>query len=361
MNNVQAFVLNLTVPKSLEQFVYHVLERGEYVLDASLDDEELGEWTAPRWAKIGDIAFLMHAKYADTHLRKVARQLAESRDEYTQEEYDEAMRFLQHGFDLHKKYGGKIYAMAQITGAPEYFDDETADDLHYWKSRLYAYMSSKYLLEHPVDISEFREFLYISRQSSITPVIGDTFDQLRDLIISRGNTVPSYFLEAKAAPLPLSAIGKDNWLTLCYDWRNRFFLEQQFRKFYVDYFLRDLSDDGRLYSECRVKKSGTNPRVDNVILFKGKYLPVEVKLNIDNEPDLPGQLDQYCCGEVFLRQKAKALSSDKVYAKCVLVIDTEGLYLYSYGSSSLTLICPLSEVIYIGDIQRIREALALSV
>ena len=86
-----------------------------------------------------------------------------------------------------------------------------------------------------------------------------------------------------------------------------------------------------------------------------------MKLNIDNEPDLPGQLEQYCGGEVFLTPKAKALSSDKVYADCVLVIDTEGLYLYTYGSSSLTLICPLSEVRRNEDIQRIREALTLSV
>ena len=259
------------------------------------------------------------------------------------------------GFDLHEQYGGKIFAVAHVTGAPENLG---YDGTFYWRSPIYAQMGDGFMLEHPVDISEFREFLRIL-QGATTPVIGDTFDQLRDLIISRGNTVPSYFLEAKAAPLPLSAIDKHNWLTLCYDWRNRFLLEQEFRKFYVDYFLRELSDDGRLYSECRVKKSSTNPRVDNVILFKGKYLPVEVKLNIDNEPDLFGQLEQYCNGEVFLTPKAKALSPDKVYADCVLVIDTEGLYLYRCGDNSLTLILHLSEVRRIEDISLLRANLTV--
>ena len=119
MNNVQAFVLNLTVPKSLEQFVYNVLERGEYVLDASLDDEELGEWTAPRWAKTGDIAFFMQAQSSARYLKDTARLLNAHKGDYTQEQYDDAVEFIRHGFDIHEQYGGKIFAVARITGAPE--------------------------------------------------------------------------------------------------------------------------------------------------------------------------------------------------------------------------------------------------
>ena len=198
------------------------------------------------------------------------------------------------------------------------------------------------------------------QQGTITPVIGETFDQLLDLILAKGNYLPDYIIEATAAPLPLSSISSENWLSLCYDWRNRFFLEVQFRKFYADYLLRALSDNGKLYCECMVKKNGTNYRVDNVILFNGKYLPVEIKLNINNEAALTDQLDQYCGGEIFLTQNSiNALSPERVHTNRVLLIDTEGVYFYD--TKSLVLVRELSAVQNLEDLAELRNTLTLSV
>lgn len=60
-------------------------------------------------------------------------------------------------------------------------------------------------LQHGLDYSEFRDFLPVARQTSITPVIGKNFDMLRDLLISHGNILPDYVLEAEASPLPYAA------------------------------------------------------------------------------------------------------------------------------------------------------------
>ena len=58
-------------------------------------------------------------------------------------------------------------------------------------------------LQRGLDYSEFRDFLPVARQTSITPVIGKNFDMLRDLLILHGNILPDYVLEAEASPLPL--------------------------------------------------------------------------------------------------------------------------------------------------------------
>ena len=63
MNNVQAFVTNMSVPKTLEDLFYHIYDYKGYVIDELLNDwNGAASWTAPRWAKVGDIVFFMHAK-----------------------------------------------------------------------------------------------------------------------------------------------------------------------------------------------------------------------------------------------------------------------------------------------------------
>ena len=57
-------------------------------------------------------------------------------------------------------------------------------------------------------------------QTAITPVFGDSFEKLKNLIILKNPDAPKYFREAETTPLP-----------------QRFFFEVQFRKFYVDDFL----------------------------------------------------------------------------------------------------------------------------
>ena len=125
------------------------------------------------------------------------------KDSYSQQDFDEAMSFLQHGLDLHSDYGGKIFAVGRLTDEPKYDDDD--NELYYSHSHVYAEISDTVIFDSLVDYSEFRDILPVARQTSITPVIGKNFDMLRDLLISHGNILPDYVLEAEASPLPYAA------------------------------------------------------------------------------------------------------------------------------------------------------------
>ena len=366
MKNIQAFINNISVPKTLKQLLSYLEESDAYVIEPLFNDGEYYEsgwtsWTAPRWAKIGDIVFFMHAKTADYSLKCLRKQVINEKDSLTKEAYSNALNFIERGLEFHKTYGGKIFVVARVAEPPEYHYSNLSKDERYWGSNLYAVMNRIFFLEHPVDISKFRDFITISRKGTITPVLGDNFDKLRELIISHGNNVPDYLIEANAAPFPMSAVNSSNWLELCYEWRNRFILEEQFRRFYVDYFLRELSDNKRLFAECRVRKINLpDSFVDNVIMFNSKYLPVEIKININSEADLFGQLGKYCYSDAMFTNNGtkNAFNHERIYHNNVLVMDTEDVYLYCESTQELKPVCKLESIHEIQDIAGVRNEIA---
>lgn len=110
--------------------------------------------------------------------------------------------------------------------------------------------------------------------SGITPVFGTEYRKLKD-IICRYNEVPMYFRQSDATPMPLAKINKENWMKLTAEFRHAFFLECQFRTYFVDYLLHALSDRATIFKECRCVKQGIPASfVDNIIWFNGKLLPV---------------------------------------------------------------------------------------
>ena len=258
------------------------------------------------------------------------------------------------------QYGGKIIAVARVVGKPEHLEDYE-DDPHYWTSKIYAGISDICILDNPISIDESRSFIKISMQSAITPVIVEDFDHLRQIVLSKNHVVPQYLKSAKSARFPLSKVNNKNWLEVCYDNRRNFILEQQFRAYYVNFFLKVLGDRKTIYRECCVRKSGVTAHsyVDNVILFNGVYLPVEVKLNMRLEQDLLGQLSKYCNpDEVFLDQKMQnPIGKELLYPNRVLVIDVSHLCLYDDATGQLEELCNLDNIRTIDDILSIRASL----
>ena len=357
MKNVRSFIVNVSAPQTLNDFLWLMTDYGDHVIERALEyPYETGEWTAPRWARPGDIVFFMHACSVKKYLMSIRKKLTEQKNSYNQEEFDEAMNFIQRGLDLYEEYGGKIFEIARVIGVPEFseFDD---DDKAYWHSKIYADIGEGFLLEHPVDISEFREFIKIAARTSITPVVGSAFDKLKELIISHGNTIPDYLAEAVAVPIPLSKINSQNWLELCNKYQNRFELEEEFRNFYVDYFLQALSDDGNIFRECRIRKARRDSYIDNIIMINGGYLLVEVKLNVKSEAHLISQLEKYCNADaVFIRNVEKfPLPQEKVFSKNILVIDTAHLYLYDDTEKILSIIYDLAEIKELEDIAYVKK------
>ena len=357
MTGVQAFVTNNTLPKDFEDF-FQYLELGyAYPVESlTCNEGEPEEWTAPKWCREDDIVFFMFAARAKSNLSRARNQyLREYRERFGEEDrraIDETFDYL---FGLHKQLGGKIFAIGRVSGASFFQRDvEYGRDVH-WKSTIYAPISDIYQLKRPVDISEFREFLTISRVGTITPVMGSAFRQLKELIM-RHNEVPMYFAKSDATPTPLMSINEENWLEVNNLYRHSYFLEHQFRVYYVDYFLRLLGDTKSFYSECVcVSALSDNSRVDNVVKFYGKYLPVEVKLNVRGERDLPGQCRRYCRLKTI--ELRRPMDGSVCYTDHVFVIDTGAVYLYAYETHSVAELKSLDEFEEPADVLAFREEL----
>ena len=101
-------------------------------------------------------------------------------------------------------------------------------------------------------------------------------------------------------------------------------------------------------------------RVDNVIRFQGRYLPVEVKLSVPCEIDLPGQVTKYCNDTTVYLTKDEKRSADGTlfFYNHVLVIDTNNLFLYDDRTAVVEDICNLDSIRTIGDIKDFRIKLA---
>lgn len=78
-----------------------------------------------------------------------------------------------------------------VSGFPEYEKNDWEEDefqLH-WGSRLYANMNNVYVLDNPIHISEFNQFIKISRCGALTPVYGKEYEELKKLLKSK-NKLP---------------------------------------------------------------------------------------------------------------------------------------------------------------------------
>ncbi len=313
------------------------------------------EWTVPKWAKRGDIVFFMHAKTARSVLTKLRSEVRSKYDPET----SMALSFEQAIADqlaFHNKYGGKIYAVGRINGTPE--TDEIDSEMHF-RSRVFCLVDDLFLLDYPIDISEFNGFITISRQSGITPVYSYRYNKLKELI-SRKNSVAEYFRYSYSTPYPHSEVNEGNWMKLGLDYRLRFTLEAQFRHCYVDYLLKRLGDQKTIYMECPCYKSSHPVTfVDNVIRIDKRLLPVEVKLNIEAVTSLNKQCQQYCQLDSLILRKKPAMEAkmEDVVDDKVLIIDTYAVYIYDHNNNSVNTVYDLDDLKTEGDIQELRKIL----
>lgn len=160
----------------------------------------------------------------------------------------------------------------------------------------------------------------------------------------------------QAVPLPLAKINAENWLEVTKTYRRLFTLEIQFRRFYVDYFLRVFGEQKKFLSECECYRQGTRTGfADNAVKLGGKWCFVEVKLNVKTEAHLHDQLKKYCRVESVPLKGERALPQKTIWQNYVIVIDTENVYLYHLQANQLTIIESLDEIRTEEDIKKIQE------
>ena len=137
-------------------------------------------------------------------------------------------------------------------------------------------------------------------------------------------------------------------MTLTQNCRRRFILEAEFRSYYVDYILKRLFGK-KVYRECicHTQNSKVMYFVDNAFINNDKILMLEVKLNIDNEKNLVGQLEQYINSlTIDLTKNYQTSNYERNY---MYVIDT--MYIYKYYHSTRTIV----ELVDLDDIRTIEN------
>lgn len=354
MKEVQAFITNISFPKTMDEFLFFLEDNFHFNVDDVLNEDFL-EWTAPRWSKINDIVFFMHSKTAISTITRLRTEYMNNKSNYTKQQQVLIEKGIEHAIENYKKYGGKIYAIGRIV-KPTVYDDFYRDkiDLH-WRGRIYAPISDVIKLENPIDISEFNDFIFISRQSAITGVFGKEYEKLKKIILTKNKT-EAYFIDSISSVLPIKEINKNNWISISMKHRREFFLESQFRSYYTDYLLEKLTDK-KVYKECTCRtKNKPDFFVDNVITINNHAILVEIKLNIDNEKDLSGQLDKYCnCDSIIIGNNSIPIC--ECINKYAIIIDTDGIYLFNNQTKNIKMIYSLNNLKTIDEIDNIKELL----
>lgn len=357
LNCVQSFIDNISFPNSLEELLDF---SGRLSLVDNILDSSENEWTVPKWAKANDIVFFMHTKTARSTITRLRTELTSRPEAYSPEDYRSMMETINHGLATHAKYGGKIFAIGRVCGGTEYVDDDDdTPNICHWSSRHYAAIDHIAPLATPIDISEFNSYITVSRCGAITPVWGDEFDRLKKAI-GQKNKMPWFLKEPLSKPVPLRKINESNWIAVANDYRRSFILENQFRSFYVDYLLRSIGDRKTFFQECRCTKPGINPSfIDNVFLYSGKYLAVEVKLSVHAEPNIHAQLSKYCYNTaIHLNKDGRVITSAEMHPGKVLAIDTEMLYMYDAPTDTLNPIFQLDDLCSLNDLPKLKTAIS---
>ena len=356
---VQSYISNVSFPTALDEveknaraFDIETLLGCEFEGRCPDNTKRIIPWTAPRWCKNGDVVFFMHAKTAVNKINYLRKLLLSERQDYSNNQFWLMMNALIRAKKLYNLYGGKIFAIGRVSGNVEYISME---EERHWRSNIYAPIDSIFLLETPIDMSEFKQKITISGQSSITPLFGEDFEFIKNLILSKNAVVEDFLINSVAEPMPLSKINDENWIEIVNRHRRGFFLEAQFRTFYVNRLLKYIGDIKSIYKECPCKKKQSRSTfIDNVIKLNNKYLPVEIKLSVSAERDIFAQLESYCKLDMLLLDGERDVH-DCVYNNNVLVIDTESVYIYNNTSVSLNKIFDLDNIQSYDDISILRQ------
>lgn len=97
LNCVQSYVSNMSAATTLEELLW---EEGE-TLPENLMSESKNTWTAPKWAKGGDIVFFMHSKTAKSKITALLSELKQEQHKMPVARYRLLMSYLDHALEIH--------------------------------------------------------------------------------------------------------------------------------------------------------------------------------------------------------------------------------------------------------------------
>lgn len=349
--NVQAYILTITYHTTLEEVMEHILDcQCDIITKISiLQRNDVADFVAPKWATEGDIVFFYFAKSSINSIRKLKKECNKLRESDNRKKVIEI--FLNDAEELYSQFGGYIFAVGKVCGKAEI--GERYEHSHF-KNNIFAPITDFVNLDTVISLEYFSEYAPLEFKKSITPVLGESFERLKSDILEDDHV--DYLANAHSVPVPLKDISKDNWLSLTMDYRRKFFLEIQFRKYYVDYFLSCFGDYKKFYTECSCFKDGRKIGIaDNVITFNKKYITVEVKLNISAVYNFKCQLEKYCDVDNVKLSENKTVNKDEAVQNHVIVIDANGFYIYNHKKKEIKFIENLDNIKSVSDIKKLKE------
>lgn len=370
---VQSYISNCSFDNSLDELWFDIQHSGYFNYEALYHEEEV-QWTAPKWAKPGDIAFFIHTRTAKSIITRLRTELKAQKDTMPTEKYTILDREINRALQNYEKIGGKIFAIGQVCAPTEEIDEDDPfysndENSKHWLSRSYACVSNIFLLKHPVSMDDFTDFIMLARGGSYSVVLGENFSRLRDLIMEKNQDqedFPYYFRKSVAAPLALSDITDNNWMQINSEMRSEFSGKTQFQSFYTNYLLRSIGDTKKYWQRCRFSKPemANDAIMDSVIVFNKKYLPVRILFN-PSDKGTPAEIaGKYCnAAEIFIGKDEK-IDISRIYSDRVMVIDRENISIYDASSEDLHVLMQLDDLKSVEDVavlkQKLKSALGLS-
>lgn len=349
--NVQAYILTITYHTTLDEIMEQINDCQCDIITyiSILQREDTVDFVAPKWATEGDVVFFYFAKSSINSIRKLKKECDELDESDKRKKVIQI--FLNDAEELYSQFGGCIFAVGRVCGNAKI--GERYEHSHF-KNNIFADITDFVNLDTVISLECFQEYAPLEFKKSITPVLGESFERLKSDILE--DDYIDYLANVHSVPVPLKDISKDNWLSLTMDYRRKFFLEIQFRKYYIDYFLAYFGDYKKFYAECVCfrgeRRTGI---VDNIIMFNKVYIAIEVKLNINSVYNFKGQLEKYCDTDSVKLSDDKTVSKDEIVQNHVIVIDTNGFYIYNHKKKQIKLIESLDNIKCIADIKKLRE------
>jgi hypothetical protein len=322
---VQSCITTVSFPTTLEG-VRDWVGSGRTDLDVLLQERSGLEWTAPRWMTTGDILFFYHAVSATTRIRRLLKQ-AQSLSNRA------LLELLHHADQLAGQYAGTIFAYAEVAGPSEHLGPGDAHS--HFKSTIFAPLKRIHVFEAPLRAEQFKQFVRINRQGTITLLGREEFSGLKHLL-SQQNTLPPSLQTAEFGEEHFRTIDKNNWLTIACAPETRFIHEGQVRSFFLDFLLDELKDKGSaLLKECQCfRQERATGYADYFVRIHNTWIPVEAKLSVLSERNIATQLRQY----IHIGSMRPTIGPNRERTFSVadsplcIVADHEGVYLTLDGS-----------------------------
>jgi hypothetical protein len=186
-----------------------------------------------------------------------------------------------------------------------------------------------YLFARPLPLSEFGGVVTLSTGGTLTPVHGEEFTGLKALLAAT-NALPPFLVDAEPGGTSFRDVRRENWPEIASDPGRAFVDETQLRVYLLDYLLDEVKDRRfAVLKECDCFRDGEpSGRSDYMVRVHGTWVPIEAKLNVRTERNLPDQLQKYIWVDMFrpTRGPNRGRVVETSRSGVCLVADQIGLY-----------------------------------